>query len=155
MQRLATLSLFLLFVVIAAAVGGQFTGGEWYHSMRQPAWNPPALVMSAVWTVVYVILAVSAWLIWDTKRSLARVALSWWGLQLVLGVGWSWVFFGLHRPGWALVVLGLWWLAILVVIRTFRSVNRAASRLLAPVALWLMFCWFLGFAQWHLNGGGI
>jgi len=155
MHRLASLSLFLVLVVIATAVGGQFTGGEWYQVMLQPSWSPPALVMASVWALAYLLMAVAAWLVWDTKRGLARVALSWWGLQLLLGIGWSWAYFGQHRLGWALVVLAAWVLAVLVVIRTFRSVNPAASRMVGPVALWLLFCWVLGFVQWRLNGGGI
>ncbi|MBT8069096.1 MAG: tryptophan-rich sensory protein [Xanthomonadales bacterium] len=155
MHRLTSLSLFLLLAMIAAAVGGQFTGGEWYQAMRQPPWSPPAVVMALVWALAYVMMAVAAWMVWDTRRGLARVALAWWVLQLLLGIGWSWVFFGMHRPGWALVVLAAWWLVVLVVIRTFRSVKTAASRLVGPVAIWLLFCWVLGFVQWRLNGGGI
>ncbi|MBT8074988.1 MAG: tryptophan-rich sensory protein, partial [Gammaproteobacteria bacterium] len=144
MHRLTSLSLFLLLAMIAAAVGGQFTGGEWYQAMRQPPWSPPAVVMALVWALAYVMMAVAAWMVWDTRRGLARVALAWWVLQLLLGIGWSWVFFGMHRPGWALVVLAAWWLVVLVVIRTFRSVKTAASRLVGPVAIWLLFCWVLG-----------
>ena len=156
MHRLASLGFFLLLVVIAVAVGGQFTGGEWYHQvMNQPSWNPPAMVMASVWAVVYVLMAVSAWMVWDTMRGLARVALGWWGLQLLLSICWSWLYFGLHRPGLALVVLSLWLLAVLIVIKTFRSIKPEASTLMLPVAAWLLFSWVLNLAQWKLNGGGI
>jgi len=94
MHRLASLAVFLLFVVIAAAVGGQFAGGEWYQAMNQPSWNPSAVVMASVWAVLYVLMAVSAWMVWDTMRGLARVALAWWGLQLLLSIVWSWMYFG-------------------------------------------------------------
>ncbi len=156
MYRLASLAVFLLLVIIAAAVSGQFVGGDWYHQvMHQPSWNPPAMVMASVWAVLYVLMAVSAWMVWDTKRGIAAVALGWWGLQLMLGVSWSWVFFGLQRPGYALAVLSFWLLAVLIVIKTFRSIKREASSLMLPVAAWLLFSWVLGFVQWHLNGGGM
>ena len=63
MHRLASLAVFLLLVVIAAAVGGQFVGGDWYQGINQPSWNPPAIVMASVWAVLYVLMAVSAWMV--------------------------------------------------------------------------------------------
>lgn len=155
MHKLASLAVFLLLVVIAAAVGGQFVGGDWYRAMHQPYWNPPAMVMASVWAVLYVLMAVSAWMVWDAMRGLARVALAWWGLQLLLSIVWSWMYFGLHRPGWSLAVMSLWLLIVLVVIRTFRPIKLEASSLMMPVAAWLLFAWVLNFVQWHLNGGGI
>lgn len=155
MHRLISLAVFLLLVVIAAAVGGQFVGGEWYQAVIQPSWNPPAMVLASVWAVLYVLMAVSAWMVWDAMRGLAAVALAWWGLQLLLSVCWSWMFFGLHRPGWALAVMSLWLLVVLIVIKSFRSIKLEASSLMMPVAAWLLFAWALNFTQWQLNGGGI
>ena len=155
MHRLASLAVFLLLVVLAAAVSGQFVADEWYHTMIQPSWSPSAMVMASVWAVLYVLMAMSAWMVWDTKRGLAFVALSWWGLQLVLSVCWSWMFFGLERIGWSLMVMGLWFVAVLMVIKTFRSIKQEASSLMIPVAVWLLFMGVLNFVQWHLNGGGI
>jgi benzodiazapine receptor len=155
MHRLVSLAVFLLLVVIATAVSGQFVGGEWFQAMSQPSWNPPAILMASVWAVLYVLMAVSAWMVWDTMRGLARVALGWWGLQLLLSICWSWLYFGLHRPGLALVALSLWLLVVLIVIRTFRSIKPEASTLMLAVAAWLLFSWVLNFVQWNLNGGGI
>lgn len=155
MQRLITLSVFLLLVVTAAAVGGQFVGGEWYQAMNQPEWNPPALLMASVWAVVYVLMAVSAWMVWETMRGLAWTALGWWVLQLMLGVVWSWVFFGLHRIGWSLGVMGLWVIAVLITIKVFRPIRLEASSLMMPLAAWLLFTLALNFTQWLLNGGGL
>lgn len=156
MHRLISLAVFLLLVVVTAALGGQFVGDDWYHQvMQQPAWNPSAMVMASVWAVLYVLMAVSAWMVWDTMRGLARVALGWWGLQLLLSICWSWMFFGLHRPGWALAVMSLWLLASLVVVKSFRSIKLEASSLMMPVAGWLVFSWVLNLAQWQLNGGGL
>ena len=155
MHRLASLAVFLVLVVIAAAVAGQFVGGEWYQSLNQPSWNPSAMVMASVWAVLYVLMAVSAWMVWDARRGLAIFPLSWWALQLLLSVFWSWIFFGLERIGWTLGVMGFWIIAVLMVIKTFRSIKLEASSLMMPVAAWLLFLWVLNFVQWHLNGGGI
>lgn len=155
MYRLASLAGFLFLAVAAAAVGGLFTGGEWYQAMQQPAWNPSAMVMATVWSVLYVLMAVSAWMVWDAMRGLARAALGWWGLQLLLGIAWSWMFFGLHRVGWALAVAGLWLLAVVAVIKAFRAVKPEASTLMIPLAAWLLFVWVLNFFQWRMNGGGL
>jgi benzodiazapine receptor len=155
MHRFASLAVFLLLVVITTAVSGQFVGGEWFQTMSQPSWNPPAIVMASVWAVLYVLMAVSAWMVWDTMRGLAQVALGWWGLQLLLSICWSWLYFGLHRPGLALVVLSLWLLVVLIVIKTFRSIKPEASTLMLPLVAWLLFSWGLNLVQWNLNGGGI
>ena len=155
MHRLASLGFFLLLVVITVAVGGQFIGGDWYQAMNQPSWNPPAVVMASVWAVLYVLMAVSAWMVWDTMRGLAAVPLAWWSLQLLLSICWSWMYFGLHRPGWALAVMTLWLLVVLMVVKMFRPIKLEASNLMMPVAAWMLFSWVLGIVQWRLNGGGI
>jgi len=155
MQKTISLAVFMLAVVISAAIGGLFTGGEWYQAMNKPSWNPSALVMASAWAVLYVLMAVSAWMVWNTMRGLARTALAWWGLQLLLGVVWSWMFFGLHRVGWALGVASLWMLAVAIVIKSFRPLRIEASTLMMPLAAWLIFIWVLNFSQWRLNGGGL
>jgi len=155
MQKTLSLAVFLLAVLISAALGGLFTGGEWYQAMNKPSWNPSALAMASAWAVLYVLMAVSAWMVWDTMRGLARTALAWWGLQLLLGVVWSWMFFGLHRIGWALGVVSLWILVAVTVIRAFRPHRIEAATLMMPLAAWLVFIWVLNFWQWRLNGGGL
>jgi tryptophan-rich sensory protein len=94
-------------------------------------------------------------MVWESMRGLARVALGWWGLQLLLSICWSWLFFGLNRTGWALAVTSLWLIVVLIVIKTFRSIRLEASSLMMPLAAWLIFSWVMGFTLWHMNGGGI
>jgi len=156
MHRTISLGIFLLLVVITAAVGSLFTAGEWYHQvMSKPSWTPSALAMAAAWAVLYVLMAVAAWMVWDTMRGLAGKALAWWGLQLLLGIAWSWIFFGLHRTGWALAVISVWMPVVVIVIKAFRPVRLEASTLMLPLAAWLIFLWVLNFWQWRLNGGGL
>jgi len=155
MSRLISLAVFLLLVVIASAVGGQFVGGDWYDGLIKPSWTPSAVLMSSAWAVLYVLMAVSAWMVWDARKGGARTALGWWGLQLILSVGWSWTLFGLNRLGWALALISLWILVVLVVIRVFRPINNKPANLMMPLAAWLVFVWVLNFFLWHLNGGGL
>ena len=155
MHRLVSLAVFLFLVTAASAAAGLFVGGDWYQAMNKPSWNPSAMVMASAWAVLYVLMAVSAWMVWDAMRSLARIALGWWALQLLLNVCWSWMFFGLHRIGWALAVASLWILVVVIVIRLFRPIKSEASSLMMPLAAWLVFVWVLNFYQWHLNGGGL
>lgn len=155
MHSLLSLGLFLLVVTLAVVAGGQFIGGDWYPMMQQPAWNPPALLMAPVWAVLYVLIAVSAWMIWETMRGLAATALAWWAVQLPLSVCWSWMYFGLHRPGWALGVMTLWLAVSVMVFRSFRPIRTQAANLTLPVMAWLAFSWLLSVVQWHMNGGGL
>ncbi len=155
MHNLFSLGLFLLLVTLAVVAGGQFTGGEWYPTMQQPSWNPPAMLMAPLWAVVYVLVAVSAWMIWETRRGLAAAALALWAVQLPLSVCWSWMYFGLHRPGWALGVMTLWLAISVLVFLSFRPIKTQAANLTLPVIAWLLFSWLLNLVQWHMNGGSL
>lgn len=155
MQRLLTLVLFIVIVLLAVAMGSQFGASDWYLAMQQPSWNPPASALVVAWSVVYVLMATSAWMVWDSAQSVAGKALVWWLLQLVASVVWSWLYFDLHRIGWAMAVMGLWLLLSLITVKTFRAFRLEASSLMMPVAVWLIFSLVLNFTQWHLNGGGL
>lgn len=155
MQNLLSLAVFLLLAVAAAFAGGQFIGGEWYLIVQQPFWNPPPLLMALLWGLYYVLIAVSAWMVWQAMRGLAAGALSLWGLLLLLGVTWSWMYFGLHRPGWALGPMSLWLAAGVLVLRAFRPIAPETLRLMLPAVAWLAFSWLLNLVQWFKNGGGL
>jgi tryptophan-rich sensory protein len=152
---MASLGFFSLLVVLAVLVGGQFTGGEWYLGMNHPSWIPPPLVMAVAWAVVFALMTLAAWMIWDSVQSVASAALVLWGLQLLLSPCWFWFYFGLHRPGWALAVMAVWFAVALMVILLFRPLRPVASILMLPVAGWLLFVWVLNLVQWQLNGGGL
>ena len=155
MQNLVSLAVFLLLAVIAAVVGGVFVGGEWYQQVQQPAWNPPAPLMALLWGLYFVLVAVSAWMVWQSMRGLAAGALALWGLMLLLGIAWSWIYFGLHRPGWALGPMSLWLAAGVLVLRAFRPIRPETVRFMLPVVAWLAFSWLLNLVQWLKNGGGL
>ena len=99
-SRYASLAVFLLLVILAAAIGSTFEAGEWYFRLEQPAWTPPPWLFGPVWSVLYLLMAVAAWKVWQTGHRNRLNTLVWWVIQLVMNAGWSWLFFGLERPGW-------------------------------------------------------
>jgi tryptophan-rich sensory protein len=123
--------------------------GAWYESLNKPTWNPPAWIFGPVWTLLYLMMAVAAWLAWKSMPSW-RVLIPYF-IQLALNAAWTPVFFGLQQPGWALVVIIALWLAIVQTIRGFRSTSQAAAWLLAPYLLWVSFATVLNFTLWRMN----
>jgi tryptophan-rich sensory protein len=136
----------------AALMGGLFMPGEWYASLRKPAWNPPGWIFGPVWTALYTMMAVAAWLVWRQGGwSKQRQPLLIFLAQLALNALWTPLFFGLHRPGLAFAEIVLLWLAIAATIAVFRPASRVAAWLLAPYLAWVSFAAALNFALWRLN----
>lgn len=143
-QQLTGLVVSIAAVAAVAVLGGLWTDtgqGSWYASLDQPDWNPPDAVFGPVWTALYLAMAVAAWLVWrPLDRSAERtLALGAYGVQLVLNLGWTGVFFGLERPGWALVEISVLALAVAVTIGLFWNLNRVAGALLVPYLGWVVF----------------
>jgi tryptophan-rich sensory protein len=153
--RITSLAIFLLLVVLAAAAAGSFEAGDWYRALYKPSWAPPWQVFGPVWAILYVLMALAAWKIWLTGTSLRIGALTWWFIQLALNIAWSWLIFGLERPGWALMELSVLIAMVVMCIRAFSLLSRPAGALMVPYLLWLLFAWFLFFSIWLMNGGGL
>jgi translocator protein len=132
-------------LVAAVALTGRVwtdTGPDsWYAGLQQPDWNPPDAAFGPVWTALYLAMAVAAWLVWRARerRRERQLALAVYGVQLALNLGWTAVFFGLQRPGWALVEISVLALAVAVTIGLFWNVNRFAGALLLPYLAWVVF----------------
>jgi benzodiazapine receptor len=140
-------------VVATAAVGGSATdpGETWYRDLDKPAWQPPGAVFGPVWGVLYASQAVAAWLVWRAGGADARPALRVHGAQLLLNAGWSVLFFGLHRVGWALLEIAVLWIAIAATIRRFRRHSTTAGWLMVPYLVWVTFAAALTAAIWRRN----
>ena len=140
----------------AAAIGSAVTATSvdgWYRTLHKPAWNPPGWVFGPVWTILYCLMAIAAWLVWKKAGwSGAREALSLYLVQLAFNVGWSVLFFGLHSPGLALVEIACLWLLIVATIVAFRKHSGAAAWLMAPYLAWTTFAALLNFTLWRMNG---
>jgi benzodiazapine receptor len=143
----------LLVGVIGSIVvtNGAFT--SWYATIEKPAFTPPGWMFGPVWTILYLLMGVAAFLVWRRGLGslLVRIALVWFLIQLVLNASWTPVFFGLHRIGLALLVIGLLWAAILITLYYFARVSRPAGLLLIPYLLWVSFAAVLNASIWHLN----
>ncbi|MGC8723627.1 MAG: TspO/MBR family protein [Acidobacteriota bacterium] len=146
------LLLFLLLVAGAALFGVRFQPGSWYAGLVKPAWTPPNALFGPVWSVLYLGIAVAGWLVW--RRSGWRgPALAFWTFQLVLNALWSWLFFGLHRPLWALCDIALLWAAALAFAILSWGVSRPAAVLFIPYLIWVAYAAALNAALWRLNRG--
>lgn len=136
----------------AAVLGGLFMPDEWFASLQKPSWNPPGWIFGPVWTALYTMMAVAAWLVWrqggwGKQRKPLLIFLA----QLALNAAWTPLFFGLHNPGLAFLDIVLVWLAIIATIAAFWRVHRTAAALLFPYLAWVSFAMFLNFTIWRLN----
>ncbi len=133
----------------AAAIGARFKPGAWYAGLRKPSWTPPNWLFAPVWTLLYALMAVSAWLVWREAGASGEAGL--FVLQLALNAAWSWLFFGLHRPGLAFADIVALWLAILATLVAFWAVRPLAGWLLVPYLAWVTYASTLNAAVWRLN----
>lgn len=149
------LVVFMVICLGAGGLGAIATTPEiegWYKTIAKPSWNPPDYVFGPVWTTLYVMMAVAAWLVWKPKGlKAAALPLSLFGAQLALNVAWSWIFFGMHEPGWAFAEIVILWLAIVRTMVAFFRRSKVAGWLMAPYLAWVSFASVLNFTIWRLN----
>ena len=145
----------LVLTYAAAALGARVTGpaiGTWYAQLRKPSFNPPNWVFGPVWGALYTLMAISAWLVWRRAgTAVVAPALLLYLVQLALNSVWSWLFFGRHNPGRALVDLAALWCLILATMLAFWRVLPGAGMLLLPYLAWVSFAAVLNYALWRLN----
>jgi len=151
-RRLLALAGWVLLCFAAASLGRFFGPGEWYGTLHKPSWNPPGWIFGPVWSALYTMMAVAAWLVWGQGGwAKQRQPLFLFLAQLALNALWTPLFFGWHRPGVAFAEIILLWLAIAATLTAFRPVNRVAAWLLAPYLAWVSFAAALNFTLWQLN----
>jgi benzodiazapine receptor len=136
----------------AAVLGGTVSIDEWYTRLQKPDWNPPAWIFGPVWTVLYLMMSVAAWLVWREGGWKSRQ----WPLglflgQLFLNAIWTPVFFGMYRIGLALIDIALLWMLLGITLIAFWRVNRPAGWLLVPYLAWVSFATVLNFTLWRMN----
>lgn len=154
-KQLAGLVVCLAVVFAAGAVGIPFTThatATWYQDIAKPAWTPPDGVFAPVWTVLYLLMAVAAWLVWRRGGFAAnRLALSLFVVQLALNAAWTVIFFGARLFGVASVEIALLWCAILLCTLMLRRVQPFSVWLMLPYLLWVGFASVLNVSIWWLN----
>ncbi len=142
--------------LLLGALGAVFTRqsvGTWYRALERPAFTPPSWLFGPVWTALYLMMGVAAFLVWRrgwAARSV-RVALALFVIQLALNGAWSPVFFGLRSPAGGLVVIAFLWVAIVLTLVRFRAVSALAAWLLVPYLLWTTFATVLNASICALN----
>jgi benzodiazapine receptor len=136
----------------AAALGARFLPDEWYRQLNKPTWNPPNSIFAPVWTVLYLLMAVAAWLVWRRYGiNGALLPLTLFVVQLLLNAAWTWLFFGLHRIRDALIDIIVLWLVILTTLIAFWRLEPLAGILLVPYLAWVSFATVLTLTIWRLN----
>ncbi|HYM03425.1 MAG TPA: TspO/MBR family protein [Stellaceae bacterium] len=151
----ATLVVAVLVTAAAALIGTLATVPSipgWYAQLAKPWWTPPDALFGPVWTILYLMMAVAAWLVWRAAGwSGGATAHALYGAQLAFNAAWSVLFFGLHLIGTGLIDIALLWLAIAATIAAFTKHSRAAALLLVPYLLWVSYAATLNFGIWRLN----
>ncbi|MBP9762576.1 tryptophan-rich sensory protein [Patescibacteria group bacterium] len=155
-SNLGKLILCIFLCELSGIVGSLFTTKAiptWYAGLIKPALNPPSWVFGPVWTVLYAMMGVAAFLVWKQgwQRKEVKIALGVFGLQLVINALWSLLFFGLHNPLLALIDILLLWLLILVTMIVFYRISKPAAYLLLPYLCWVSFATYLNYAIYVLN----
>ena len=138
----------------ASAIGAvaSIKAVTFYGQLAQPDWAPPASVFGPVWTLLYALMAIAAWLVWRSGGFRAqRTALGLFLLQLAVNALWSWLFFAWHRGALAFADIILLWLLVVATLVCFWRVRPWAGALLVPYLLWISFAAALNFSVWQLN----
>jgi benzodiazapine receptor len=140
----------------AGAIGSIFTRSAiptWYATLEKPFFTPPNWLFAPVWTLLYILMGVAAFLVWrkGLENRQVRISLIVFLIQLILNALWSVVFFGLESPLSGLIVISILWVAILVTVTKFFKISRSASVLMWPYLLWVTFAAVLNASIWLLN----
>jgi tryptophan-rich sensory protein len=150
---------YILIPLVTIAVvyaGGQLTMRSvkmWYKTIRKPSWTPPGSVIGAVWTVLYILAALSALIVWNLPGGAsvpATVAVLFF-LNAAVNVLWSYVFFYLHKMGPAIWVCLFLDLTIILLIQFIAPASAFAAWLLVPYAAWVTFASYLNYRVWAMN----
>ncbi len=146
----------ILICQFAGLLGSVFTTSGslgWYNDLFKPDFTPPDWVFAPVWTILYTLMGISLYLVWNQglNKPMIRTSLIFFGVQLGLNVLWTLVFFGLHFITGGLIVIILLWIAIFTTIFIFSVISRAATILLLPYIAWVTYAAYLNFEIWRLN----
>jgi len=153
-MRYLSLATFLLVSVLAAAVAARFPAGDWfYSSATRPDWAPAPWLFAGGWAVAWLFAAGAAWQAWLSEHFARNGAVAWWLATLGLVLASQFLFYGLHRPGWAWLALSAALAVGVMCLNAFRRLSGNAAGSMLVFLLWLAFNWALVLAVWTLNGG--
>lgn len=150
------LVVWLLLTFATAAIGAvaSANAGAFYAQLTRPSWAPPGWLFGPVWSALYALMGVSAWLVWRARGFIgARIALILFITQLAANALWSWLFFVWHQGGLAFAEVLILWCLIVATVVSFWRISALATALLMPYLAWVTFASALTFAVWRLNPG--
>jgi tryptophan-rich sensory protein len=154
-MRWLILALWIIGCLAIGGIGGRWTAPEisgWYRTIAKPSFNPPGWIFGPVWTLLYVLMAIAAWLVSQTPDSpLRTLGLVVFVFQLALNLAWSWIFFHKHAIGSAAIEVALLWCAIGATTLVFSRISTIAACLMAPYWAWVTFASVLNVTIWRLN----
>lgn len=140
---------FIVMVVVTAASGAIFKPGTWYRGLEKPSWTPPDKAFPVVWTTLYIMMVIAAWLVW--RQAGASVAIALWMLQLIANLLWSALFFGMRRMDLALIDALILWVLVAAFIVAALPHSIWASILFIPYLCWVTIAVLLNFTIRRLN----
>lgn len=144
--------LFVTFVASGIGAAASIRAASFYGLLAQPSWAPPSSVFGPVWTILYALMGIAAWLVWRNRGFRHhRLALTLFLAQLAVNALWSWLFFAWHRGALAFADIVLLWLLIVATLLSFWRVRPLAGALLIPYLLWVSFAAGLNFSVLQLN----
>lgn len=158
-MRINTLIKIIISIVVCLAVGfvasiaTQSGVDTWYETIKKPSFTPPNAVFAPIWTILYILMGISAGIVWSRglHHIWVKTALYHFVFQLLINALWSVVFFNLEQPLMALLVIVTLFVLILLTIKWFKVVNDLSAYLLIPYALWVLYAMALNFEIWRLN----
>ncbi|HEX4484691.1 MAG TPA: TspO/MBR family protein [Terriglobales bacterium] len=152
---LVALAFWIGLCVLVGVISGLLTRrdvADWYAGLKKPSFNPPNWIFGPVWTALYILMGVAAWMVWSQPASqLRNYALTWFAIQLALNFLWSMIFFRWHAITGALGEVSFLWLAILATMVMFWEVRPLAGWLLVPYLAWVSFATALNLGIFRLN----
>jgi len=152
--KIAIALIVCLLVGYSASVVTRPSVESWYPTLIKPIFNPPNWIFMPMWTLLYILMAVAAGLVWDKikeQNETVKKALAFFLIQLTLNAIWSYLFFGLKNPMLALIEIALLWLMIYETYLKFIKINKTAGYLLIPYLAWVAFAAILNASIWWLN----
>lgn len=153
-QKVIGLAVWLILTFAAGAIGAvaSVDSGAFYSQLARPPWSPPSWLFSPVWTILYILMGIAAWLVWRVGGFRpARAALSLFIVQLAVNALWTWIFFVWKQGGLAFTEILVLWVLITCTIIAFWRVRPIAGILMIPYLVWVSFASVLTFTVWRLN----